>query len=445
MLEGRSLSEQGYSDLTAFLKRQVGEGLTLDYKRELSGGSKDRSDLCRDVSALANSQGGTIIYGVDERKPDRTPVLPPHGTVRQVSNQPVEEWVAQVIRDGVQPRMDVEIEPIEMPGDPDKCLLVVRTIASPLAPHMVTLKGDNRYYGRFYRRSNYENRIAEEYEVREMLERARRLYLGLEEELSRRGYSDPASPDFGINPYTRRLADDRRNDVSTGHRLPAQIWASFVLLPSAPASVRQDRSEWLSWLNPDERRYEPEWSSIFLPYRIKRPILNGVACLQPHHRGGAADLEEYLLLGFDGSVEFGFVPAVADAELKGELVRYFFGRDLLHRLWQLLNFAAEVRSKLGITTTPHLLAVNLRDTGGAALANFAQGWVSPMEDIRDFDDAHKCLEPNVQIRRELTSTDFEEIEAATAASPPRQVEELAEDICSAFGILEPVLFDRPSR
>ena len=53
--------------------------------------------------------------------------------------------------------------------------------------------------------------------------------------------------------------------------------------------------------------------------------------------------------------------------------------------------------------------------------------------------------PSCQIRRELISADFEEIGAATAASPPRQVEELAEDICSAFGILEPVLFDQTCR
>jgi hypothetical protein len=77
MLDGRPLSEQNYSDLLTFLEQQVGEGLTLDYKRELLDGPKVRSELCRDVSALANSQGGTIVYGVDEQAPDRTPVLPP--------------------------------------------------------------------------------------------------------------------------------------------------------------------------------------------------------------------------------------------------------------------------------------------------------------------------------------------------------------------------------
>jgi predicted HTH transcriptional regulator len=207
MLDGRPLSEQGYSDLKAFLEQQVGEGLTLDYKRELTDSPRNRGELCRDVSALANSQGGTIVYGVDEQGSDRTPILPPHGTARRLSNQAVEEWAAQVLRDGVQPRIGVEMGTFGMQETPDKCLLVVRTTASPLAPHMVTLKGDNRYYGRFYRRSNYENRIAEEYEVREMMERARRLYLGIEEDLARRGYSEPSSSDFGDNPYTRRLAD----------------------------------------------------------------------------------------------------------------------------------------------------------------------------------------------------------------------------------------------
>ncbi len=440
MLDGRPLSEQLYSDVVSFLEQRVGENLTLDYKRELSDGSKDRGELCRDVSALANSQGGTIIYGVDEQRPDRMPVLPPYGTPRQVSNQPIEEWAAQVIRDGVQPRVDLELEVFDLPNDPDRCILIVRTTASPLAPHMITLRGDNRYYGRFYRRSNYENRIAEEYEVREMLERARRLYLGVEEELSRRGYSDPSSAEFGDNPYTRRLADDRRLDEA-GHRLPAEMWASLVLIPTLPTRARQDRADWLSWLDPNERKYEPDPGGLFLPYDTKRPILNGIACLQPHHRGGSADLDEYLLLGFDGSVEYGFVPAICDVELGSELVRYFLGVKLLHRLWQLLNFAAEVRSRLGIVA-PHLLVVNLQGTGGAALAGFARGWVSPIEDMWDFARLQKCLEPNVQIRRELTAADFDEIETATATSPPQQMRELAEDICSAFGVVESVLFDR---
>jgi hypothetical protein len=165
-----------------------------------------------------------------------------------------------------------------------------------------------------------------------------------------------------------------------------------------------------------------------------------VACLGPHYREGtAADLGEYLLVGFDGSVELGFCPAMVRDESK----RYFWGQQLIHRLWQTLNFTCDLRSRLGVLA-PHLLAVNLRNTGGAALAGFASMWINqdPHRGIwYDFEDAPKCLEPNVQIRRDFTAEDFEEVARATAAVPPQQMRELADDVCSAFGLANRVLFN----
>src|SRR5215217_6747428 len=127
MLDNRPLSEQEYADVDAYLQQRIGENLTLDYKRELSTNSdRDRAELCKDVSALANSQGGTILYGVDENSTDRTPRLPPTGTPRMVGRQAVEEWAAQVLRSGVQPPMDFEMQSFDYGGGPDKCVLVIR-------------------------------------------------------------------------------------------------------------------------------------------------------------------------------------------------------------------------------------------------------------------------------------------------------------------------------
>jgi hypothetical protein len=59
MLDERPLSEQAYTDVDAFLRKDIGENLTLDYMGELTPGKdRDRVELCKDVSALANSPAG---------------------------------------------------------------------------------------------------------------------------------------------------------------------------------------------------------------------------------------------------------------------------------------------------------------------------------------------------------------------------------------------------
>ena len=419
----------------------VAENLTLDYKRELGDSKVERAEMCKDVSALANSQGGMIVYGVDEN-PDRTPKLPAVGTSRAFGRQNVEEWAAQVLQSGVQLRMDFEVEAFAFRGDPGRCLLVMRAQASPSAPHMVTLNGDNRYYGRFYRRGNFGNRIAEEYEVREMLERSRRLYLGLEDELARRGYGDPLSGRFGDSPYNRRLAGRFRDRdvVETASR-----WASFLLLPTVPAGMAfADRGSLVDWLDPSERRYVPRPRDLYLPTAIPRPVLGGVASLDASYKDGsmvANLLSRYVRISSDGSVEYGFVPVSETKSSDGTVVPCFVGSKIVEKLWQTLGFAADLRTRLSMAT-PHILNINLAGTEGAILAGFAPDWEDPRGNPWEVDRAPTCLEPNVQIQRELRAEDFEEISAATAANPPRQVRELAGEICFAFGVPEPVLFAR---
>ena len=440
MLDGRPLSRQSLANVEAFLAQGRAEDLTLDYKREVGSSPGERAEMCKDVSALANSEGGMIVYGVDENA-DRTPRLPPVGTARAFGRQNVEEWAVQVLQGGVQPRMVFDVEAFPLSGDPNRCLLVIRAQPSPSAPHMVTLNGDNRYYGRFYRRGNFGNRIAEEYEVREMLERARRLYLGLEEELSRRGYGDPSSASFGDSPYNRRLAAR-----SPGGGMEGTLrWASFLLLPtSAAGTALADRASLVDWLDPNDHRYEPHSRDLYLPTAVPRPVLGGVASLGAAYEDGrpvAGRIKDYVRVGFDGSVEYGFAPVGVTALPDGTELPYFIGTRIVAKLWQTLGFAAAVRSRLSMAA-PHLLSVNLAQTEGAILAGFADGWEDPRGDFLELQEAPRCMEPNAQIRRELRAEDLDEISAATAAGPPPQVRELAEEICFAFGIPQPVLFPR---
>src|SRR5215813_4904636 len=56
------------SDLDRLIEEDIQESLTLDYKdaRALEKTDQKRNELCKDVSAFANSDGGQIIYGIQE-------------------------------------------------------------------------------------------------------------------------------------------------------------------------------------------------------------------------------------------------------------------------------------------------------------------------------------------------------------------------------------------
>jgi predicted HTH transcriptional regulator len=58
------------TDLQRLVDEGLEESLTLDYKASpaLSREGKAPDELCKDVSALANSAGGQLIYGVEEDK-----------------------------------------------------------------------------------------------------------------------------------------------------------------------------------------------------------------------------------------------------------------------------------------------------------------------------------------------------------------------------------------
>lgn len=66
LLEDKHDSELTFADLEGFLDRQIGEGLQLDYKQQVT------QDIAQTACAFANTSGGHIIVGVDEvRAPDQ--------------------------------------------------------------------------------------------------------------------------------------------------------------------------------------------------------------------------------------------------------------------------------------------------------------------------------------------------------------------------------------
>lgn len=126
------LERKTYADVDAFLKERIPEGPRLDYKHEVP----DRIE--RTISAMANSEGGLIVIGVDEERATRTPKLPPIGITLAGQAERVQSKAHDAIHE---PITDLHIGTYPFTKDCEKGVLVVRVHPSERAPHAV---GDKR-------------------------------------------------------------------------------------------------------------------------------------------------------------------------------------------------------------------------------------------------------------------------------------------------------------
>ena len=148
--------------LLTLVETKTTEGLTLEYKASaaLANTEKSKNELARDVSSLANSAGGVIVYGVVER--EHFPASLDDGVDPAVISR---EWLDQVIASRIHPRIDgVYIKDIPFEGQvPGRVGYLVNVPQSTTA-HM---SADHRYY----KRLNTTIAAMEDYEVRDVMGR----------------------------------------------------------------------------------------------------------------------------------------------------------------------------------------------------------------------------------------------------------------------------------
>ncbi|MBT2303804.1 ATP-binding protein [Variovorax paradoxus] len=105
------------------------ESITLEFKRDLPGSSdRDKAELCKDVAAMANADGGDIVYGVDEDAGAASVLVP-------INTEPADSAkrrVGQVLA-GIEPRITgLQLQEVPIAGG---YALVVRVPASFDGPH----------------------------------------------------------------------------------------------------------------------------------------------------------------------------------------------------------------------------------------------------------------------------------------------------------------------
>lgn len=144
-------------DIDELIRSQVQESIHLDYKdgRALTG---THVEISKDVSAFANSDGGVIIYGVQES--GHLPI-----GIEGVDHIVISrERLESMIQSNVSPPIaDICIK--QLPIDTARSIFAVCVKKSLRSPHQ------DRQSKRYYKRSNFQSVPMEDYEIQDIRNR----------------------------------------------------------------------------------------------------------------------------------------------------------------------------------------------------------------------------------------------------------------------------------
>jgi len=143
-LFNKPLIDLKIDDINTIVQNKIPESRGLDYKRELppqtDAGNKE---LLKDISAFANTTGGYLIYGIEEKEGIPTEIL---GV--DVNNfDGLKQRIENLLRTGVDPVIRaVDFQAVDV--NESKKIIIIKIPRSIARPHVVKIKEHFRFYGR---------------------------------------------------------------------------------------------------------------------------------------------------------------------------------------------------------------------------------------------------------------------------------------------------------
>jgi hypothetical protein len=210
------------ADLQQLIDTSAEESSYLEFK---SAGSLDKvenkkTEISKDVSAFANSGGGIIIYGMEEKEHKAYALSPIDGNVFS------KEWLEQVINTRIHRRIEkLVVIPVRIESKIEKTIYLVNIPESSGAPHMA-------YDKYFYKRFNFEAQRMEEYEVRQAYSRQAKTELSIDEVLCQEaGRVGPpgrmSSANFILRFQVRNIGSSIENQYKLEISIPTNAYRYY--------------------------------------------------------------------------------------------------------------------------------------------------------------------------------------------------------------------------
>ena len=240
-----SIEKYSKAHLDYLIKSQAEESIHMEFKagEALGRTNSKKNEMSKDISAMANSDGGIIIYGLSEEEHIASHLSFIDG------DKFSKEWIEQVINSKIKRRIpDLTIDVIRIGNKISQSVYVVRIPKSNESPHMAS-------DGRYYKRHNFECIRMEEYEVRDAFRRTAETRLKLvPAEISPRVSTKKGDK---IKTFELQIVIDVKN---VGRTIE-EVYKTIIRIPSKV----YDRSRHGQALERHFRKYQKDYALLNIP------------------------------------------------------------------------------------------------------------------------------------------------------------------------------------
>lgn len=349
VFDGRSLNDISLDDIRLLIDNQVPEGPHLDYKEtSYSHRSQDRREMLRDITALANAEGGYLVLGLREDGAGRAAELVPFDNPQDVA-QAMHQTCLDSIRDRIE---GLEVRAFETSFN--QGIVIVYVPFSDQRPYMMVR--DSRTD--FFRRYGTSKRPMTIGEIREMILANPRFRQLVELELQVRGaLAGSESRVEGVIPPYAQVITERPVERFLQRYLLSGIAAQTMVIVSPFIG---DLAGTPFELRAITKKAEADHTRLYVITREPREVYHqaGVAVLQQcplaeirynpdiHAKLYVAwsrnETESFALFGSGNLTESGLRHNI---ELGMMIFPRGHGRTILHDLYQWGSFALRTMSQ----------------------------------------------------------------------------------------------------
>ena len=428
----KPVSQLTEEDFQSLVDNKERESSILEYKQEISGTDHEKKEISKDISAMANSEGGYLIIGVQEADGQANAIT---GTPKVIGRQPVEVWIENVLITNVRPKISINPKVITLSSISDRVLIVIHIPQSPRRPHMVIADGKNAYYTRH----NYQATYADEHEVRSMFSESKSLGDEMKSFLDSRNLINPLDRNFGITLLSGELSKSLRK----ARELPDTFGGNpFVLFAACPRYLEERvdiaSADFKTWLDSNNTVNLFGLNIDFLDYD-KTVSADSIHSVKEMQSGDGKDNFPYR---YTEVFRNGYVENAMSIELMWAHKEYgmlFQVARFTAAFWLFLKFISNLYEKIGYLDEISII-VALVDVENIMIHGFGKKdektiWTQPYDTFFGSEKIPICKQKNVKIEKSILASELND------ESIEKIVKEISKRVSNAFGVSIAKCFD----